>query len=63
MLRPPREKKAWNHQDKQVKIDINRYQAKYDFDIAKKICPSISGATYHDEYSDAFKQNAMMEVL
>jgi hypothetical protein len=29
--------------------------AKYDFDIAKKICPTISGATYHDEFASVFK--------
>jgi len=46
-----------------VKIDINRFRAKYDFDVAKKICPVISGATYHEEYQEAFKQNALMEVL
>jgi len=46
-----------------VRIDVNRYRAKYDFDVAKKICPAISGVHYHEEYQDEFKRNALMEVL
>jgi hypothetical protein len=63
VVKPPKVIKSWNHQEKQVKIDINRFMAKYDFDIAKKICPTISGATYHDEFANVFKENALMEVL
>ena len=40
----PKEQKA----GKTVKIDINRYIVKYDFDVASKICPIKSGATYND---------------
>jgi hypothetical protein len=29
------QKKGWDHQEKMIKIDINRHIAKYDFDIAK----------------------------
>ena len=42
---------------------MNRFQAKYDFNVAKKICPVISGVTYHEEYEEDFKKNALMEVL
>jgi hypothetical protein len=31
--------------------------------VAKKICPAVSGATYHDEFQEEFKKNALMEVL
>lgn len=40
----PKEQKA----GKTIKIDINRYIVKYDFDVASKICPIKSGATYND---------------
>ena len=42
-------KKSWNHQEKKVRIDINPYIAKYDFDIARKICPIKGGANFHEE--------------
>ena len=45
-LKPPRQnqkKKAWNHQEKKIKIDVNRFRAKYDFDVAKRICPFKGG--------------------
>jgi len=42
-------KKAWNAVEKQLRIDINKYIAKYDFDIAKKICPMVSGTNYREE--------------
>ena len=55
--------KAWDHQVKQVRIEINRYRVKNDFDVAKKICPAVYGVTYCDAYQDEFKRNALMEVL
>ncbi|MGB1519832.1 MAG: hypothetical protein ACPHDL_06875, partial [Limisphaerales bacterium] len=63
--KPPRkaQKRAWNHQEKQAKIDINRFRAKYDFDIAKTICPMVSGVEYHEDYQDIFKNNAIMEIF
>ena len=45
-LKPPlpgKKKKAWNHQEKKIKIDVNRFRAKYDFDVAKRICPFKGG--------------------
>ena len=48
---------------KQLRIDINRYLAKYDFDVAKKICPMVSGTNYREELQDAFKLTAMVEVI
>ena len=43
-------KKAWNHQEKRIKIDVNRFRAKYDFDVAVKICPMRSGIAYNDDF-------------
>jgi len=54
--------KAWNHQEKEVKIDVVRYLAKYDFDVARKICP-LKGGVEYTECQDDFKKNAMMELL
>ena len=42
--------KAWDFQHKQVRIDINYYRAKYDFDVAQKICPLQAGALVHEEF-------------
>jgi len=33
---------------KSIKININKYIAKYDFDVAAKVCPIKSGSTYND---------------
>jgi hypothetical protein len=43
--------KAWNHKDKMLKIDVNWYIAKYDFDVAKKLKPTnMSGVEYHEDF-------------
>lgn len=42
---------------------MNRYRAKYDFDVAVKICPMRSGIAYNDDFQDCYKQTAMMEIL
>lgn len=55
--------KLWTKPQKRIKIDVNKYIAKYDFDIASKICPIRSGVDYNDAYQDFYKQNAMMEIL
>lgn len=57
------QKKAWNHQEKSMRIDVNKYIAKYDFDIARKICPIMSGNSFREELQNAFKITALMEVL
>ena len=55
-MKPPlppggqKKKKAWNHQEKKIKIDVNRFRAKYDFDVAKRICPFKGGVQYNDEF-------------
>jgi hypothetical protein len=36
---------------------------KYDFDVAKKICPIKSGVIYNDNFQQVYKQNAFLEVL
>ena len=41
-----RDLRTWNHQEREVKIDIIRYMAKYDFDVARKICPLKGGVQY-----------------
>ena len=46
-----------------MRLDINYYRAKYDFDVASKIAPPQAGATIHEEYQDAFRRNATLEVL
>ena len=63
--RPPlkKVKKAWNAVEKQLRIDINKYIAKYDFDIAKKICPMVSGTNYREDLQNTFKMTAMLEVI
>ena len=38
--------KAWNHEEKECRIDVMRYLAKYDFDVARKICPLKGGVEY-----------------
>lgn len=43
-------------------MDIIRYMAKYDFDVARKICP-LKGGVQYTECQDIFKKNAMMELL
>jgi hypothetical protein len=58
-----KKKKAWNHQEKKIKIDVNRYRAKYDFDVAKRICPFNGGVQYNDEFQDFYKNNAYLEIL
>ena len=55
--------KLWTKPQKRIKIDVNKYIAKYDFDIASKICPMKSGVDYNDAYQDFYKQNALMELL
>ena len=57
------QKKQWNHQEKQMRIDVNKYIAKYDFDIARKICPIVSGNSFREDLQNAFKATALMEVL
>jgi hypothetical protein len=43
--------KAWNHKEKMLKIDVNWYIAKYDFDVAKKLKPTnMSGVEYHEDF-------------
>ena len=42
-------KKEWNAVEKQLRIDVNKYIAKYDFDVAKKICPMVSGTNYRED--------------
>lgn len=63
--KPPTKKvkKAWNAVEKQLRIDINKYIAKYDFDVAKKICPMVSGTNYREELQNTFKMTAMLEVI
>ena len=46
-----------------MRLDVNRYIVKYDFDVSKRICPLMQGVTYNDEYQDAFRMNAMLELL
>ena len=41
-----------------MRIDINKYIAKYDFDVAKKICPMVSGTNYREELQNTFKMTA-----
>ena len=60
---PQKKKKAWNHQEKKIKIDVNRFRAKYDFDVAKRICPFKGGVQYNDEFQDFYKNNAYLEIL
>ena len=36
--------------DRKIKINVNKYRLKYDFEVARKINPIISGVTYHEEY-------------
>ena len=43
-------KNFWSHKEKRLRIDINRYRVKYDFDIAVRICPMRSGVTYNDNF-------------
>ena len=57
-----RDLRTWNHQEREVKIDIIRYMAKYDFDVARKICP-LKGGVQYTECQEEFKKNAMMELL
>ena len=48
-----------------VAIDVNRYIAKYDFDIALKLQPEeekVSGP-YKPSTVDPFNKNAVMEIL
>jgi hypothetical protein len=43
--------KGWDHQEKMVKIDVNRAIVKYDFDVARQIRPTIvSGVEYHEDF-------------
>jgi len=58
-----KEKKPWNYQEKHIKININRYIAKYDFDIAKRICPTRAVGVQREELQSTFKATALMEVL
>lgn len=60
---PVRKKKAWNAVVKQLKVDINRYIAKYDFDVGRKICPLQCGENYREELQNTFKMTAMLEVI
>lgn len=48
---------------KSIKINVNKFIAKYDFDVASKICPIKSGLDYNDDYQKIYSQNALMEVL
>lgn len=48
---------------KSIKIDVNKFIIKYDFDVAARICPIKSGLVYNDDYQKIYKQNALMEVL
>ena len=52
-----------NNKSRKIKININKYRLKYDFEVARKVNPIISGVTYHEEYQDAFNNNALMELL
>jgi len=63
---PQEPKKAIDPKDyskKSIKIDVNRYMIKYDFDVAAKVCPIKSGMTYNDDFQHFYTQNAFMEVL
>ena len=46
-----------------MRIDINRFIAKYDFDVARKICPVSKGVNLRAELQNTFKMTALMEVL
>ena len=46
-----------------MRIDVNRFIAKYDFDVARKICPVSKGVNLRAELQNTFKMTALMEVL
>ena len=56
-------KKQWNKRQKRIRIDVNKFRAKYDFDVALRVCPMRSGIDYNDSFQDFYKRNALMEVF
>lgn len=40
---------------KSIKIDVNKFIIKYDFDVAARICPIKSGLVYNDDYQKIYK--------
>lgn len=46
-----------------MNIDINKYIAKYDFDVGRKISPLQCGENYREELQNTFKMTAMLEVI
>lgn len=43
-------KKQWNKRQKRIRIDVNKFRAKYDFDVALRVCPMRSGIDYNDSF-------------
>lgn len=56
-------KKTDSLSKKSLKIDVNKFIIKYDFDVASKICPMKSGVEYNDNFQQTYRVNALMEVL
>ena len=58
----PTKQKPWEPRTKEnVVININKYIAKYDYDVAAKLCTNQDRR--NDEDEESFKRAAMYEIL